>query len=331
MGSERPRTERPLATLAILPLLLSSLAGAEPARVTVKPASEIIVYPEQSAPATVRSLNDSRISAEINARIETIPPRVGDLVQPGEVLVLLDCRDNRFDLVRAAARLELAKEQLARARNLRADANVSEELLDQREAEFTEAQVTHQQAQLNVGRCSVRAPFEGVVLERLASEGELAAIGTGLLRLLETSRLEVSAQVSLDSMESLMQANEIWFAYGRERYPVRLRTMTPAVNTAARSREVRYEFGDARPLPGTAGRLHWRTEQAHLPAHLTVRRGGQLGVLIAEDTLARFLPVPGAREGHPVPISLEPQTLIIIEGRYGLSDGDAIELKPVGG
>lgn len=331
MRPERTRTHTALLASLMLLCPMPRPAQAEPIRVTVRAVSEIVIYPEQSAPATVRSLNDSRVSAEINARIEAIPPRVGDLVQPGDLLVQLDCRDNRFDLARAAARLDLAKQQLARARTLRTDANVSEELLNQRETEFTEAEVAHEQARLDVERCSVRAPFEGVVLERLASEGELAAVGTALMRLLETSRLEVSAQVSLSSMDSLSRASRIWFAHGSERYPVRLRTMTPAVNTKARSREVRYEFGDRSPLPGTAGRLHWQTEQAHLPADLILRRGGELGVLIAEGGQARFVALPDALEGHPVPIALDPETPVIIDGRFGLGDGDTIELAPSDG
>jgi RND family efflux transporter MFP subunit len=319
------------AALAVLGLSSPGPHAAEPTRVTTRPLSDVVIYPELSAPATVRSLNDSRLSAEIDGRIETIRPRVGDRVRAGEVLVQLDCREDRLKLARAAARMKLAKQQLSRAQTLRTDANVSEELLDQRETEFTEAELAHQDAKLDVERCTLRAPFDGVVLERLASEGELAAPGTPLLRLLETSRLEVSTQVPLGSIASLEQAEQVWFTSGTRRYPLRLRAMTGAVNTKTRSREVRYELAENGPLPGTAGRLHWRSGRAHVPADLTLRRDGRLGILIATDGRARFLPLPEALEGHPAPIDPPPGAELIIDGRFGLDDGDPIETPGPGG
>jgi RND family efflux transporter MFP subunit len=313
------------AAVALSGLSPPGLQAAEPTRVTSRPLAEIVIYPELSAPATVRSLNDSRISAEIDGRIETIRPRVGDRVVAGEIMVELDCREDRLELARAAARLKLAKQQLSRVRTLRTDANVSEELLDQRETEFTEAELAHEDARLDVERCTLQAPFDGVVLERLASEGELAAPGTPLLRLLETTRLEVSAQVPLGSIDSLEQAEQVWFTSGTRRYALRLRAMTSAVNTKTRSREVRYELAENGPLPGTAGRLHWRSGRAHVPADLTLRRNGRLGILIVAQGLARFLALPEALEGHPAPIELTPGTEVIIEGRHGLDDGDPVE------
>ena len=52
----------------------------------------------------------------------------------------------------------------------------------------TQAQVAWKQANLQVRRCTVLAPFTGVITKRLASEGELATPGTPLLQLLDTQR-----------------------------------------------------------------------------------------------------------------------------------------------
>lgn len=70
-----------LLLLLVLPAVQA--LAQEPIPVSLRPLSEVIVYPEQSAPATVRSLNESRLSAEINARIEAIEVKVGEAVRRG--------------------------------------------------------------------------------------------------------------------------------------------------------------------------------------------------------------------------------------------------------
>lgn len=320
---------RPALIRLLLPLL--ALHAAEvfaqaPIAVTLRPLSEVVVYPEQSAPATVRSLNESRLSAEINARILAIDAKVGEAVKRGQALVRLDCRDNRLALRRAQANLDLAGQQLERTRTLHAEANASKELLNQREAEHATAEVAFRQAEINVERCVVRAPFDGVLIERLASEGELAAPGTPLLELLDAGRIEVSAQVSIDAVDDLAAAGRVWFEQQGQRYPLELRAITPAVNPQARNREARYEFAAERPLPGAAGRMVWRASRPHVPADLLMRRAGTLGLMIAQGERARFVPLPAALEGHPAAVDLPLDTRLILEGRQALNDGDAINL-----
>lgn len=326
-----PRPSAALVPAAILAMIwpFSLFAETENAAVTVttRPLSELIVRPELSATATVRSLNQSRISAQINARIEAIDVKVGDVVPNGNVLVELDCRDNELELARTKALRTLAQRQLSRARSLRTDANVSEELLNQREAEFAQAEADYGQATLNVERCRIRSPFKGVVLDRLASEGELADPGTSLIELLDMARLEVSAQVPTDLIETLTEAARVWFVQDGHRYPVTQRSLTPAVNPLARNREVRYVFNGEAPLPGAAGRLLWQDARLHLPADLVTRRSGRLGLFVAEGGKARFIPLPGALEGHPAPVDLPPETAVIIDGRFALSDGADVRLQ----
>lgn len=74
------------------------------------------------------------------------------------------------------------------------------EVLDQRRAEL-HALEAEQAAQRNViaaarrsiDKCSMRASFDAVVLERLGQVGELANPGTPLLRVLDRASIELSA------------------------------------------------------------------------------------------------------------------------------------------
>lgn len=315
-------------------------AAERPIQVTAARLAEVTIHQEYSAPATTLSLNESRISAETTGTVLDIPVRVGDRVERGALLTALDCRDNRLRLQQAEAglasieaRVTLAKRQIERTKLLRETRNASEERLNQQEADLRVAEAERRaqqasiaEAQLNRQRCEIRAPFAGVVRERLVGEGEWVNPGQPLIRLIDLERLEISAQVSADLIDSLRATDRILLETNQGSYPVSLRQVVPVVEALGRNREVRLQFSDGRALPGSSGRLLWQSRQPYVPADLPVRRGDSLGLFLIEQGKARFVPLPGALEGHPARVDLAADTLLAIEGRQALADGARIEL-----
>ena len=310
--------------------------------VTVASFSELTIETEQRAPATVVSQNAPELAAEISARIEELPLLVGDTVNPGDLVARLDCRlymargnAARAQLRELRARHRYALSQLKRARDLKANRSVSEETLEQRQSDLNSlaALVDAQeqeivQADLQVERCQVRAPFAAVVTARLADVGSLAAPGTPLVKLTQLDTLEISAHLRESEVNELQQANAIWFAYQGTRYPAELRTVVPAVDTRKRTREARLRFIAAAAPTGAGGRLIWRDVQPRVPAELLVRRDNKLGIFQINDGKAHFVPLSGAREGEPARATLAPDSLIVIDGRQRIVDSDDIEIVP---
>ncbi|MGD8308719.1 MAG: efflux RND transporter periplasmic adaptor subunit [Chromatiales bacterium] len=331
---------RPAALLALIAFAVGAPAHAVP--VTVGALGDLITHPVRSAPAHVESLNDSLISAEITARIERIPVRVGDRVAQGDLLVVLDCRDYQSQqaaqeagLQKLQAQRRLARSQLARARDLSTARNISDEQLEQRETELSAlgADIRAQeealrQAKLRAERCEVRAPFDAVVRERVAQVGALASPGTPLVRVVEQGDLEVSADLALAEAREVAASPSLVFVHGAQRLPVRLRRLVPVFERRTQTREARLEFTAGQAPAGASGRLSWEASEALLPADLLVRRGDRLGVFIARDGRARFHALPNALEGRPARVDLPAGTLIVLEGRQALGDGDALDLRP---
>ena len=294
------------------------------------------------APATVVSLNDTWLEAEISAPIVSLDKRVGDSVARGEAVVRLDCRRFTREQELAAANVEvltarenLAAQRLERARGLRRSKNIAEESFNQREAEFASAKAETQAQQValsiardNVARCEIKAPFAGVVAARQAQLGELAAPGKQLLRLLDTTTVELAAQLPARDIASLQQATAATYRHNEQPYPVRVRAIVPNIETGTRTQEIRLTFSGPAPPPGASGRLRWQLDTGLLPAEYLVRRADGLGVLVARGGTAAFVPVPGAREGRPTPVDLPPHTQVITAGRYSVSHGDAIAVTP---
>lgn len=324
-------------------LALASMAcAADPALVQTQTLERLALYPESAAPATVLSLNDTPIAAEVDAQIAEIPVRVGDVVAAGAVLARLVCRDFELDLGRLRgewqairARRGLVEWQLKQTQKLAAQQALPEESLQERRSQLealdgdSAAQGAKiEAAERKLGQCQVKAPFAGVVAERLAGLGQFATRGMPLVRLVELSGAEVSAQVPASEAASLRKAEALAFEHDGERFPLKLRTQMPIVHTETRTREMRLEFVGKRADPGTAGRLVWQDHSQHVPAEYLVQRGTKLGVFVEDAGFARFHALPGAQAGRPAAIDLPPQTRLIVGGQFALADGAAVKAEP---
>ena len=342
---------RALITL-VLPLILIACGKAAEEATTAKSATQspismpvttvalgdIVLHPELTAQAQVTSRNISKISAEISARIESMPIEPGQRIAKGTVVARLDCRDARIALQQAQAqlatidaRLQLSAQQLKRSEDLAAKNFISGDALDQRRTEVNviraERQLSLSQvqaAQRNVDKCVMASPFDAVVESKLANVGELASPGTPLVTLWDMSGIEVAADVQHKDADSLSRADAIVLETLEASYPLSLKRISPAQDPNARTREARLAFIKDKPQPGASGRIKWRANEAYLPADYILQREGRLGVFIAEGDKARFVSLPDAQEGRPALVRLPPDTRVIAEGRLALKDGQAI-------
>ena len=328
------------ASLSLLLLIFVSGAWGEAIPVRVQHLHELLRRPEFSAPASVKSLNAPNLAAEISARIEAIPVLIGDQVRKGEALVELDCRyyQSRLQAARAGlqridAQQQFAEAQLNRAEDLKAKRSISDEVLDQRRSELLSARADRlnqreliHQAELDVERCIVSAPFDAVVTDRLGQVGGIASPGTPLLQLIQLEDLEVSAELRGSEAKSLSQAQETSFEYAGDQYAVRLRRLLPHIDERTRTQQARLSFIHESAPAGAAGRLVWRGSANELPADYLVRRDGRLGIFLVSDDQAQFHPLEQAREGQPVRVDLLPDLRLVTEGRQRLQQGDQVTI-----
>lgn len=327
--------------ILIVWLIGIAAAGAQDAiPVKIRSLSTLLSPVVYTAPAEVVSANRSRISSRIEARIERIPVDVGHTVEAGDELVVLDCTDHELarqqaeaELQSARTRLQRARQQLARSESLARNTLVSEDLLEERqtgkdaaEAEARRAGVALEQAALAVSRCRVESPFEGVVTERLAAQGELARPGTPLLEIVDLRSIEVAAQVFPAEQTHLDASPQVFFSFLDEEYPLRLDRRTPVIDPVTRTREVRLKFTAAGAPVGASGRLVWHGRDPGIAAGMLVRRDDQLGIFIDRNGRAVFHPLPAAREGRPAAVDLPPETRIVTDGRQALRDGDTLDI-----
>ncbi len=322
-------------------LFLFSTQGATATAVTTKLASDLVLYPSKSAPANVAALNHSLIPVLTSAVVSKLNVRVGDEVQEGAVLAELDCQENKLQLAKQLAlenqlfsQLEFEEAELERGMRLLKQKSIGQAELDRRalQVKRLDAQLLGQKhsvelARLNVSYCHVQAPFSGVVSQRLVNVGEMTAKGRALVSLLDVNNSEIEAQLPLMDMASLRAAISLVFVSEGESFSVNLFHVLPLISDSTRSQEVRFTFVNEQALPGSTGRINWVAKRAHIPANLLLRRGGKSGFFIAKEDKAIFVEVKNVQEGRAIPFNLDLATLLIVEGRYGLVDGQTISIK----
>jgi RND family efflux transporter MFP subunit len=321
--------------VCLFALLCMPALAAPPVAIKSRPLSELAVHPQREASAQVVSLNLAKLSAELAARIDSIPVEPGQRIAKGAVVVQLDCADTKIAAQRAQAalessqaRLKLAQLQLQRSTELAAKNFISGDALDTKKTEVSvvAAEVrlntaARAAAQREVGKCTLRSPFPAIVEARLAQVGELASPGTPIVQLWDTSRLQLSVQVQAADADLLAQAKPVFVSQGRE-YGVKLLRVSPAMNPASRNHEARFSFPQAAPAPGSNGVLRWHDPRAFVPADYLIKRAGQLGVFVVSGQRAHFVPLPGAQEGRPASAaSLPAGTVLVTDGRFALQDG----------
>lgn len=313
----------------LLSLLPPTLAALPALAWEARPLQELAVYPERSAQAQVVSLNESRVAAELSARILRLLVEPGQRVARGALIAELDCHDYdlaveaaQASLAASEARVKLATVQHDRTVRLAGDNFVSRDVLDARVAELDAAKAdvavsaaASKTARASQAKCRVHAPFPAIVQERLAQEGEMANPGAPLAVLLDTSRIQVKAEVQEADAAGLAAARDIAFIGPSGGHRLSLLRLSPALTRTTRLLEARLRFV-TRPAPaGSSGRIIWKSPLPHLPPSLVVRRAGGLGVFVADGDKPRFHALPEAQEGRPAAaFGLKPDSRIVAGG-----------------
>ena len=157
-----------------------------PPQVTVQPVEQRPLERTVEVVGSIFAEERVKISNEVPGVVARVDADLGDVVEPGQVLLQLEPKELELQvgiakagLAQAEARLVKARASAARARTLFPEEAISRERLDAVEAELgiaeADAEAARRQVALANKRLSdatIRAPFRAAVQERLVSLGQ---------------------------------------------------------------------------------------------------------------------------------------------------------------
>lgn len=327
--------------------LLSSLAAAQ-VPVEVEPAEDRLMISQINVTGTVTSPRTAVLSTAVAGLVADLSVDEGHRVATGDVLLTLDAELAELALQRELAEVRQRETALADARRRFAEA---EKVGEQRgiarsqieslraevngdEAALVAAQVSAREQRAIVQRHTLRAPFAGVISERLAELGEWVNPGDGLLELVATDKLRFDFRVGQENFGAFSPQTPVDVtldALPDRTFSGRVDTIVPIKNPSARTFLVRVladdsDFVDSlRITPGMSARAKFNID------------AGRNGVAVSRDALLRF---PDGRvvvwvvdNSGDVPIVREQivQTGIefdgIVEITSGLTAGDLVVVR----
>ena len=326
-------------------------AGAQaqfgrPAPVEVGQARLMAMAPTMQVAGTVLSRSDAFLSAEVEGRLLEIA-EVGERFAEGEVLARVEdtqlqlrAEELAAEISSVEARLKFLDAELERYQRLAADNLASRTQIDQTrserdvgESDLRVARSRLAQVADQIERSRIRAPFPGVVAQRLVQAGERVSTGTQVMRVYNPDNLEVVARAPLSYYRYLQPGDELAVRFDEEVIPAALRTLVSQGTEQSHVFELRLTLDERLPV-GQAVRVTIPTadirEVLAVPRDALVLRGSGTSVFVVdEENNARRVNVAvgiGSENMIEVRGPIQPGDRVVVRGNERLREGQAIEV-----
>ena len=157
--------------------------GPPPIAVATKLVQTVEWIDEVQATGTVVPIQGTLLSTELPGTVQSINFESGQDVAIGDILLRLDCRQERAELASANANSQLAQINYARAQKLIASKTISQAEFDISEAEMKKAIAQVEQIKSRIEQKTIRAPFTGSLGIRQVQEGQYLKAGEQVVSL----------------------------------------------------------------------------------------------------------------------------------------------------
>jgi membrane fusion protein (multidrug efflux system) len=292
-----------------------------------------------TALGTARANESIRITSRTSSIVTRINFREGQRVNPGDLLVELDTRQELADLDLAKAQLAQAESQFNRSKALAATQAVSAADLDQLEANLLVARAQVRGAQARLDTLYVRAPFAGTVGLRKVSLGDLVGPDTQITTLDDTSTIKLDFGVPETFISEISKGMTVVgtsAVYPDRRFTGQVTSIDSRLDPVTRSvtvvASVPNPDDDLKPGMFLSIGLEKRRENVLLiPEEALVPREGRQFVFVVADGKAveQEVALGGRKPGlAEVRSGLTAGDLIVVEGTQRLRDGIAVQVAP---
>ena len=288
--------------------------------------------------ANLEAENEASVLAEIEGLILDILVEEGEAVQKGQVLARLEEGDKAIRVEKA--RLKLANEQtnFKRLERMLAENLVSEEDFQEIRFALGVARGDLDEAQYLLSRTEIRAPFSGVVAERIIKPGARVKPTDHLFSLVSYRPLLAKIYLPERDAHDVSTGDEVMLALNAadgERFPGEISLISPVVDPNTGTVKVTIEVTripeNVRPGSFVTVNIVRETHDQALavPREAVIRELQESFVYVVEDLEAKKRDVKlGFEENGYIEIisGLETGEQIVTVGQGGLKDGMKVEI-----
>ncbi len=303
----------------------------------------------------IESNNQANLSTIVMGTITEVTVTVGDRVSQGDILARIKddqirAKKNQIEanMVQARANLENTEKNYNRIKNLYAENSATSKELDDISTmyDIAKANIEALEASLNevnemLAYTVIRAPFDGVISRKHASEGDMAAPGQPLLSISDPGTLKVTASVPERWITGIAEGDTVSVsvsAAGIDGSTAILTAVSEAGDPMSSQYAIEARFTDSDNLSrlktGMFAEINIETggdDALFIPQSALVERGQLTGVFTISDanrTLLRWVRT-GDTGGEMVEIltGLTPGEQYIVSAGQTLQQGQLINIE----
>src|SRR5262245_6061337 len=314
--------------------------GPPPAVVQVVTAEARTLPRTLSAVGSLESPKTAAVASEIAGTVVALDIPEGKRVDAGVVLARLDDSAARAALTVAEARLESARDHLARQEPLHAEGVASEQVVVAARAEVHAAEGAFQEARTRLDKHTIRTPYAGVAGLKQVNIGQYVQPGQPVVELTITEGLELRFHLPQQDLPRVAVGQVVHGVVGRceARFEGKVSAVDPNVDAGTRMFGVRAVVagGDGALHPGMAVRLRLLVEEVPdailLPQEAIVRLGTRYVVYALDAkneaqprsvTLGDFFV-----NGVHVVSGIAAGERVVVSGQQKLQPGSPVDARP---
>lgn len=325
--------------IACLFYAASTLAQQAPAKpVKVGTVEKSVFVPTVDIVGSIYSRNNVQLTAGVGGRLEYVA-EPGTYVLQGEEVARID--QLPLQLQQAEQEAEIKREQInikylarevERLRNLRETNSASAFQLDQTQSQYDLAQADLEIAQLRLrqindqlSRAIVKAPFDGVVTERVREAGGDVNRSDVLVTMLDTENLEGRIFVPVKYLPFLRTSKDVLIRSENNQINAKIKAIIPAADRQSQSFELRVSLPAGSNENWTSGELITATIPVRAPQEtLTVHRDAL--ILRKEGTFVVVIDDENKAHRHLVEVGQGMKDRVSIQSE-GIQAGDKVATR----
>ena len=348
-----------ISMLTVTATLFLSLAGCQPhdqtaaAQIKTVNGQTVVlgltdIPVTDATPGAIIAEQQVQVASRLMGYIRDIPVHEGETVKAGQLLFSIDPTDikgqvdqARAGLAQAEAALNDAKADYERFSNLYKEESIPKVQYDKVKLQYNiaQSQAKAAQAGLNTAEsqlhyAEVRSPIDGVVTQKMANKGDLAAPGRPVLVVENPDKLTIQTTVSDETYSHLQMGGSATVEVGGDKLPGTIVRLVSAADTMSHTHLVKLDVpGIKGNSSGTFARVRFTVgsrKGISLPKAALLERAGITGVFVVDaDGIAHYRMVRAGSELDGVieiEAGLNPGDKVVVSNATEINSGDKINL-----
>ncbi|MDG1752504.1 MAG: efflux RND transporter periplasmic adaptor subunit [Thalassotalea sp.] len=318
------------------------------ANVNVANIESATLSPIAWVPGTVVSRNNSQIAADVSGRLVSLA-NLGSQVKKDQIIAQLDDRsltlkydEEAAQVANAQAKLKFETSELTRKKSLIEKKLISEKELEEAmanlniaQANLAAAKAKLEQIAQDITYTKLKAPFDGIVVERLSNQGEYVNNGNAIIRLVETANVEASLFAPLTAYRFLKESKKLAIKSPLGEGKADIKAVIPVADSRSQLMEVRLDMSSfdwpiGLDLKAAIATGNSKQVLAVPRDALVLRRNATSIFVIDDENKAKQITVSlGISEGALVEVigDIQAGDKVVIRGAERLREGQLVNIK----